>query len=37
VLVASSAKIRAELGWQPRLPELEDIIRSAWEYLRRET
>lgn len=37
VLVASSEKIRAELGWQPRFPELEDIIRSAWEYLQRET
>ncbi len=32
-LVASSAKIRAELGWQPRYPELEDIVRSAWDYL----
>jgi UDP-glucose 4-epimerase len=37
VLVASSEKIRAELGWQPRFPELEDIIRSAWEYLQRKT
>jgi len=35
-LVASSAKIRAELGWQPRHPELEDIVRSAWEYLQRK-
>ena len=34
-LVASSAKIRAELGWLPRYPELEDIVRSAWNYLRR--
>jgi UDP-glucose 4-epimerase len=33
ILVASSAKIRAELGWQPQYPKLEDIIRSAWEYL----
>jgi len=32
-LVASSEKIRAELGWQPRYPELEDIVRSAWHYL----
>ncbi len=34
-LVASSAKIRAELGWQPQYPALEDIVRSAWEYVRR--
>jgi UDP-glucose 4-epimerase len=32
-LVADSAKIRAELGWQPRYPELEDIIRSSWGFL----
>jgi UDP-glucose 4-epimerase len=37
VLVASSAKIRAELGWQPKYPELEGIIRSAWEYLQTRT
>jgi UDP-glucose 4-epimerase len=36
ILVASSAKIRAELGWEPRYPELEDIVRSAWEYLQRK-
>jgi UDP-glucose 4-epimerase len=36
ILVASSAKIRAELGWKPRYPELEHIIRSAWEYLQRQ-
>jgi UDP-glucose 4-epimerase len=35
-LVASSAKIRAELGWQPRYPGLEDIVRSAWDYLHRK-
>lgn len=34
-LVAGSDKIRAELGWQPRFPQLEDIVRSAWEYLQR--
>jgi UDP-glucose 4-epimerase len=32
-LVASSKKIAAELHWQPRFPELEEIVRSAWEYL----
>jgi len=31
-LVASSDKIREELGWQPEIPELEDIIASAWEW-----
>jgi UDP-glucose 4-epimerase len=31
-LVASSAKIRRELGWTPQHPGLEDIIASAWEW-----
>ncbi|MBA4419631.1 MAG: UDP-glucose 4-epimerase GalE [Anaerolinea sp.] len=31
-LVASSEKIRRELGWQPRHPKLEDILASAWEW-----
>ena len=34
VLVASSEKIRRELGWQPRSPELEQIVASAWEWRR---
>ncbi len=34
VLVASSAKIRHELGWQPQFPDLDAIIRSAWEWRR---
>ncbi|NQU30851.1 MAG: UDP-glucose 4-epimerase, partial [Anaerolineae bacterium] len=29
-LVASSEKIRRELGWQPQYPDLKDIIASAW-------
>jgi UDP-glucose 4-epimerase len=33
-LVAGSARIRAELGWQPRFPELYEIVRSAWEWHR---
>ncbi len=33
-LVASSARIRQELGWQPEIPELERIIASAWEWHR---
>jgi UDP-glucose 4-epimerase len=34
VLVASSAKIRRELGWQPRFPLLKEIVESAWEWHR---
>jgi UDP-glucose 4-epimerase len=33
VLVASSAKIQRELGWKPQYGELEDIIRSAWNWM----
>ncbi|MGQ9833836.1 MAG: UDP-glucose 4-epimerase GalE [Candidatus Villigracilaceae bacterium] len=33
-LVASSEKIRRELGWVPQHPNLEDIIASAWEWHR---
>jgi UDP-glucose 4-epimerase len=32
VLVASSEKIKRELGWQPKLAELDAIIASAWEW-----
>jgi UDP-glucose 4-epimerase len=32
VLVASSEKIRRELKWTPRYPDLEQIITSAWEW-----
>jgi UDP-glucose 4-epimerase len=32
ILIASSEKITAELGWQPKYPELEKIIASAWEW-----
>jgi UDP-glucose 4-epimerase len=31
-LVASSEKIRRELGWEPQKPDLEEIIASAWEW-----
>jgi UDP-glucose 4-epimerase len=31
-LVASAERIQAELGWQPRLPGLDVIIASAWEW-----
>jgi len=32
VLVASSERIRRELGWQPRYPHLYEIIESAWRW-----
>jgi UDP-glucose 4-epimerase len=34
-LVASSERIRRELGWAPRYPELAPIISSAWQWLQR--
>jgi UDP-glucose 4-epimerase len=34
-LVADSAKIKRELGWSPRMPELERIVDSAWRWLQR--
>ncbi len=33
-LVASSEKIRRELGWVPSTPALRDIVASAWEWHR---
>ena len=33
-LVASSEKIRRELGWNPQKPDLETILGSAWEWHR---
>lgn len=33
-LVASSEKIRRELGWEPRFPKLEQIIETAWSWHR---
>ncbi len=33
-LVASSEKIRNELGWNPQYPDLETIIRTAWQWHR---
>ena len=31
-LVASSDKARSELGWDPQHADLEEIVRSAWEW-----
>lgn len=35
VLVASSEKIKLELGWDPQFAELDKIIASAWEWHQR--
>lgn len=32
ILVASSAKIRAELGWKPQHSSTEEIIATAWKW-----
>ena len=33
-LVASAERIRRELGWTPLLPSLEEIVESAWRWMR---
>ena len=35
VLCASPAKLKRELGWEPRHSELMEIIRGAWEWKKR--
>ena len=35
VLVASSEKIREELGWKPRFGDIDVIVASAWEWAQR--
>lgn len=32
VLVASSEKIKSELGWKPKFAELDQVIASAWNW-----
>ncbi len=34
VLIASSTKIRRELNWRPRFPDLKSIVESAWRWHR---
>jgi len=36
VLVASSEKIRRVLGWAPQQSDIESIIRSAWEWHKKQ-
>jgi UDP-glucose 4-epimerase len=31
-LVASAAKAVNELGWRPRHPKLDDIVKTAWAW-----
>jgi UDP-glucose 4-epimerase len=33
-LVASSEKAREDLRWEPKFPDLESIIETAWKFLR---
>ena len=33
VLIASSEKIKRELGWQPQFQDLRVIIESAWKWM----
>jgi UDP-glucose 4-epimerase len=35
VLIASSERIRRQLGWKPGFPDLETIVASAWQWHRR--
>ncbi len=32
VLIASSAKIEADLGWKPKYAKLDEIVLSAWQW-----
>jgi UDP-glucose 4-epimerase len=34
VLVADSSKIRRDLGWEPKYPELRQIVETAWNWHR---
>jgi UDP-glucose 4-epimerase len=34
VLVASADRARRELGWTPRFPDIDDIMRTAWAWHR---
>jgi hypothetical protein len=34
VLVASSARIRDELGWVPRKPTVDEMVADAWAFER---
>ena len=35
VLVASADKLKRELGWQPKFPDLHSIVETAWDWHRK--
>lgn len=35
VLLASSERAKLELGWNPRFPEIETILESAWRWMKK--
>jgi UDP-glucose 4-epimerase len=35
ILVGSAERLRGELGWSPRFPDIRDIVHTAWEWHRR--
>lgn len=35
VLIASSEKIKRELGWTPQKPTLQEILKDAWEFYKK--
>jgi UDP-glucose 4-epimerase len=35
ILVASADRAKRELGWKPQFSKLDDIIESAWRWLKR--
>ena len=36
IMIGDSRRARAELGWEPRFPRIEQIIATAWEWHRRQ-
>jgi UDP-glucose 4-epimerase len=32
VLIGSADRLRSDLGWSPRYPDIRDIVRTAWEW-----
>src|ERR1700678_2023848 len=32
VLVANSGKLKRNLGWKPKFPEIKDIVATAWQF-----
>jgi len=36
-LIANSEKLKSALGWQPKFPELKDIVATAWQFEQKRT